>query len=174
MKEVLTGNYENCKIGNLISISKDKGQKVNFNGSYLQKLAPKIDFSIDWINEKNFSNIKDYINKYYTDILSQIDPQELFDSLPDLAILLDYDDKMYRHLVAFWLELFLGIETYEIAVNPKRETLKVVQRPEYLKGILENVIKDNYDMNGFDNIKDAYSYNKSMKNNDYMKKLILK
>lgn len=30
---IFTGNYENCKVGNLVSISGDKGKSVGFNGN---------------------------------------------------------------------------------------------------------------------------------------------
>lgn len=38
---VFTGSYENCKIGDLVSISGDKGRGVNFVGNAYTKLAPK-------------------------------------------------------------------------------------------------------------------------------------
>lgn len=161
MKIVLTGNYDNCKTGNLISISGDRGKKVNFDGLCLTKLAPKKDFTRDWNNLDNLIDMGDYIKEYYFEVLSKIDPQELLNSFPEYPILIDYNESMYRHLVAFWFELFLEIKTYEVEVKPKRDTLQRLNRPEYLKQILEKVIKENYNMNGFESISAAYHYNKS-------------
>ena len=169
MRELLTGNYENCKVGNLISISKDMGKKVNFDGINLPKLAPKKDFLEEWQNIENLIDMGDYIEDYYIEVLSKLDPQELIDSLPEASILLDYDTNIYRHLVAFWLELFLNINTYEVVVNPKRDTMRVIKRPEYLKNILEKIIKENYDMSGYDSISAAYHYNKSKEIEDTYK-----
>ena len=40
-KRIFTGNYEECKAGNLISISGDRGRKIGFIGKAMPKLAPK-------------------------------------------------------------------------------------------------------------------------------------
>ena len=160
MKTILTGNYEKCKIGNIISISKDGGEKANFNGLSLIKLKPKHDLE-DFNKLDDSSKKDDYIRQYYVDVLSKIDPQDLLDTLLNDTILVDYDDKIFRHLVAFWFELFLDIKTYEVEVNPKRETIKVVNRPDYLKEKLEKIIKEDYNLNGYESISAAYLYNKS-------------
>ena len=174
MKVVLTGNYENCKTGNTISISKDKGKKVNFEGFYLSKLSPKKDFSEDWADVYNLIDMGDYIKNYYLEVLSKIDPQELLNSFPEYPILVDYDTSIYRHLVAFWFELFLEISTYEVKVNPKRDTIKVIERPKYLKDILEKIIRDNYNMNGYESINAAYIYNKSKEKEEEYKLTLTK
>lgn len=43
-KRIFTGNYEECKIGNLISISGDRGKSVGFTGKSIPQLAPKRKF----------------------------------------------------------------------------------------------------------------------------------
>ena len=171
MKKIMTGNYENCKVGNLISISGDRGKRALYDGVCMSNLSPKMSFWGKWhsnigkISEEE--NTKYYIREYYKEVLSKIDPEELYNELIDNSILLCYEDNnefCHRHLVAFYLELFLGIKTYEVRVNPKRETYHVLSRPEYLKSMLEDVIKESYDMNGFDTLKDAYLYNKEKNN----------
>ena len=47
---IFTGNYEECKVGNLISISGDRGLKAGFVGKSLPKLAPKKGFWITFFN----------------------------------------------------------------------------------------------------------------------------
>ncbi len=49
-KRIFTGNYEECKAGNLISISGDRGKKVGFVGKALPELAPKKDFWMTFFN----------------------------------------------------------------------------------------------------------------------------
>jgi Tfp pilus assembly protein PilE len=51
--------------------------------------------------------------------------------------------------------------------------IKNIPRPDYLKSMLESVIKRNYPMNGFDNIKDAYSYNKNSEDVLHIKRLTI-
>lgn len=47
-KRIFTGNYEECKIGNLISISGDRGKSVGFTGKSIPQLAPKRKFWEIW------------------------------------------------------------------------------------------------------------------------------
>lgn len=171
MCRIMTSNYTNCTSENGISISEDRGKKVNFKGNCLQVFAPKKEF----FDKTKGENVRCYVEEYYKQVLSKLDPVTVLDIIPEGAILLCYEDDIefyHRHLVAFWFELFLGMTTAEVVENPVRETLKKAPRPEYLKDILEDVIKENYNMNGFDNIKDAYSYNKCTQE-AYTKKLIL-
>ena len=53
------------------------------------------------------------------------------------------------------------------------KNIKNIPRPDYLKSMLESVIKRNYPMNGFDNIKDAYSYNKNNEDVLHIKRLTI-
>ena len=168
MCRIMTSNYKNCITENGISISGDRGKLVDFKGNCLPELAPKKDFWIKWHNmldkvSKEESDLF-YISNYYKEVLSNLDPKEMLDKIPRGSILLCYEDSedfCHRHLVAFWFELFLGVSSSEVIENPRRETVKRTKRPEYLKNILEIVIKNNYEMNGYDNIKDAYEHNQS-------------
>ena len=166
MCRIMTSNYKNCVTENGISISGDRGKLVDFKGMCLPEFAPKKDFWITWHNNlgklSEEESTRFYVENYYKEVLSKLDPVEMLEKIPNGSILLCYeepDEFCHRHLVAFWFELFLGMSTSEIIENPKRETVKRTRRPEYLKFVLEDVIKENYDMNTFDNIKDAYEYN---------------
>lgn len=167
MRCINTANYKNCITENGISISGDRGKKIGFTGQCLPILAPKKEFWQVWHDNigkiSEDENTKYYITEYYKQVLSKLDPEEIYSMIPEDGILISYEENLDRHLVAFWFELFLGIRTSEVYENPKRETKRVLPRPEYLKNILEEVIKDNYDMQEFDNIKDAYEYNKKQK-----------
>ena len=131
-KIILTGNYENCKIGNIISISGDKGKSVGYTGKALTSLAPKLSFWKTW--HDNIGKISEYENN---------------------------KDFCHRHLVAFWLELFLGIKTYEVKADEQNKKLVILDRPEYLKDELEKVIKENYNMAGFNSIRAVYLFHQA-------------
>ena len=163
-KIICTSNYENVKNGNRISISGDRGKGVNYEGKPLPILAPKKYFWQIWHN--NIGKISEeentlfYVENYYNSVLSTIDPDTLLNMLSDRSVLLCYEDSTefcHRHLVAYYLELFLGIETYEVK-EKENYKLEIMPRPEYLKDILERVIKENYNMHGFNSIKAAYLY----------------
>ena len=168
MCKINTANYNNCRTDNGISISGDRGKKAGFTGRCLPMLAPKKEFWQVWhdnigkISEEE--NTKYYATEYYKQVLSKLDPQEVYDLIPEESILLCYEENMdfcHRHLLAFWFELFLDVKTSEVYENPIRETLTRLTRPEYLKDVMETVIKENYDMHGFETIKEAYEYNKN-------------
>lgn len=182
MCRINTANYNNCRTENGISISGDRGKKAGFTGICLPELAPKKEFWQIWhdnigkISEEE--NTKYYATEYFNQVLKELDPQDTYNMIPEEAILLCYEDNMefcHRHLLAFWFELFLEVRTSEVYENPIRETLTRLQRPEYLKDVMEEVIKENYEMHGFDSIKEAYEYNKTLKKNQKnVKKLDLK
>jgi hypothetical protein len=182
MCKINTANYNNCRTENGISISGDRGKKVGFTGRCLPMLAPKKEFWQVWHDNigkiPEEENTKYYATEYYKQVLSKLDPEEVYDMIPEGSILLCYEDNMdfcHRHLFAFWLELFLEIKTSEVYENPNRETLTRLKRPDYLKDIMKEVIEENYEMQGFDNIKEAYEYNKTLVNNkNDVKKLEMK
>jgi len=72
---IFTGSYENCKVGNLVSISGDKGKKVGFTGNSFMKLAPKREFWEIWHNNigkiSEEENNKYYMEQYYKQVLSR-------------------------------------------------------------------------------------------------------
>ena len=176
-KIIYTSNYNNVKHGNKISISKDKGKDAGYEGQTLLTLSPKEEFFRIWKNNRGKINETEnnlyYIKQFYNQILKNLDPDIILDSLPNKAILLCYEDNdcfCHRHLVSFWLELFLDIKTYEIKEleNFKIETK---ERPEYLKEILENIIKEDYNMHGFNCIRAAYLFEGSEKLEKNIKEL---
>ena len=176
IKEIYTGSKENCKEGNLILINEQTDDskyrvidKLNFNEKLVESL-PDIDSGMQEIIKSFY-----YSELYYNKILKYIDPMELLEELGDNPILVSSKESKefdYRHLVALYLELFLGIKSKEILID-ENGNIKNIPRPDYLKSMLESVIKRNYPMNGFDNIKDAYSYNKNSEDVLHIKRLTI-
>ena len=163
-KEIYTGSKENCKEGNLILINESSDDskyrvidKLNFNEKLVESL-PDIDSGMQEIIKSFYCS-----ELYYNKVLKYIDPIELLEELGDNPILVSSKESK---------ELFLGIKSKEILID-ENGNIKNIPRPDYLKSMLESVIKRNYPMNGFDNIKDAYSYNKNSEDVLHIKRLTI-
>ena len=144
-KRIFTGNYEECKAGNLISISGDRGKKVGYTGKAITKLAPKRAFWDIWYNNigkiPEEENTRYYIEEYYKQVLSKVDIEELLKDEKD-PILLCYEkgqDFCHRHVLAEYIEMKYGIKVRDIKID---ENLNIEEnkRPEYIRSILEEVI----------------------------------
>lgn len=146
-KRIYTGNYEECKAGNLISISGDRGRKVGFTGKAIPALAPKRFFwevfanNIGKIPEED--NIRYYIEQYYDMVLSKVDIEKLLEDEID-PILLCYEkgqDFCHRHVLAEYIELKYGVDVKDITINEELE-VKENERPKYIRAMLEDVIRN--------------------------------
>ena len=121
-KRIFTGNYEECKIGNLISISGDRGKSVGFNGKAIPQLAPKKAFWEVWHNNigriPEEENTKYYIEQYYNSVLSKVNIEELLKD-EENPILLCYEKGQqfcHRHVLAEFIELTYGIKVRDIRI----------------------------------------------------------
>ena len=149
----------------VLSISGDRGKLVDYNGECYPKLAPKKDFWNKWHDNigkiSDIENAKYYIDSYYKEILSKLDVNKEFKELEN-KILLCYEDPRafcHRSIVAAWFELYLGLSVPE--VKQKGDVLVEVQRGKFVKKYLEEVIKENVDMKGFNTLYSLNLYNKS-------------
>ena len=142
---IFTGNYEECKVGNLISISGDRGKSVGFKGKAIPKLAPKRAFWNIWHDNigkiPEEENNRYYIEQYYKQVLSKVDIEELLKDEKD-PILLCFQkgqDFCHRHVLAEYIEITYGIKVRDIKID---ENLNIEEnkRPEYIKRILKDVI----------------------------------
>ena len=161
-----------------VSISGDRGKKVNFEGKFYKDLAPKKAFWEVWENNigkiSEEENNKFYIREYYRQVLSKLDPYEVYSDLDGKAMLCyeNADQFCHRHIVAAWLELLLGVEVPEVEVKTK--TTKIgdeevtylsmdrVDRPSYIKEYLEELLKEEMEMYGFKSVRAAYLYKQSI------------
>ena len=142
---IFTGNYEECKSGNLISISGDRGGKVGFVGRALPKLAPKKEFWMTLFNNigkiSEMENIRYYIEEYYKQVLSKVDIEDLLKDEKD-PILLCYEkgqDFCHRHVLAEYIEMKYNVKVTDIKID---ENLNIEEnkKPEYIRAILEDVV----------------------------------
>ena len=145
-KRIFTGNYEECKVGNLISISGDRGKSVGFNGKAIPQLAPKREFWNIW--HENIGKIPEeentryYINEYYKQVLSKVDILELLKNEKD-PILLCFEKGQqfcHRHILAEYIEMKYKIKVIDIKID---ENLNITEnkRPENIRRILEEIIQ---------------------------------
>ena len=164
-----TCSYKNFKsdLYKGISISWDHGKDANFNKSYFDSLAPLKTFFRTWKDNRGIisedENNLYYIREYYREILSKLDPEKIYKEL-DNSFLLCYeksDEFCHRHIVAAWFELFLNISINEVDVNGLKIDIK--ERPEWIKKMLESVIKENTNMRGFNSLRALYLFNQGEK-----------
>jgi len=164
---IRTGNYKNFKDTKYLtkSISWDKGESVNYNDSCFPLLAPKLSFWKKWkenigkVSEKE--NNRYYIEEYYKQVLADLDPEEIYKKLC-YNILLCYEESnefCHRHIVAAWFELMLDVIVPEVIIE--KGLVKDVEVPSYIKEYLEEIIKANKNMRGFNSLRALYLFEKS-------------
>jgi len=160
---IYTGNYKNFKDTLYVtcSISGDRGKDANYEGKCYPALAPKRDFWKVWKNNIGIipeeENTRYYIHEFYEQVLSKLDPEEVYREL-DHNVLLCYEepqDFCHRHLVAAWLELLLDIEVIEFNGKTKEQ----IEVPSYMKDWLEEEMKKK-NMHGFESVRAAYLFEK--------------
>ena len=164
-KQIFTGNYYECKAGNLISISHDKGKSAGFEGKTMPQLAPNRQFWDVWrdnigkISEEE--NNRYYVEEYYKQILLKTDIEELLKDEKN-PILLCYekgDEFCHRHIVAEWLELLLDVNVNEIKINNNK--ISKLERPQYIREYLEEAMIKSLDTLGFQSLRALYLFKKS-------------
>ena len=147
-----------------ISISRDCGADAEYIGDTYLDLAPektllkKYHQNIGKIPE--YENVMNYITEYWNNVLSKLDPEKVYNDLNN-KILLCYErsnEFCHRHVVAAWLEILLEKEIPEIEMNHGK--LIILDRPEYIKEMLEEVMIKNQDMQGYTSPRAIYLHNK--------------
>lgn len=147
------------------TITEDKGKSVNYEGESYPKLAPSSDIIEKWNNNKGVisdeENNKMYTEEYYNQVLSKLDPEQVYRYL-DGSTLLSYEDNTefsHRHIVASWLEILLDITIPE--KKAKEFDIETVERPDYVKEYLEEVMRKDRNMRGFKSLRALYLFEKS-------------
>lgn len=150
-----------------ISISGDRGKSAGYCGQCYPLLAPKLSFWKIWKSNigkvPEEENNKYYIREFYDNVLKDLDADELYNAL-DEKILLCYEDEnsfCHRQVVASYLELFIGENVPEVKVE-NNNLIEVTNR-NWIKEYLEEYIKSQIDMKGFESIRALRYYNKGEK-----------
>ena len=149
------------------SISGNRGKDANYQGKCYPELAPKLSFWKIWHNNigkvSEEENNKYYIQEYWKQVLSKLDPETVYRKL-DNSVLLCYEPNTefcHRHIVAAWFEILLGVKVPE--GKAKGYKIEVTDRPEYIKQYLEDIMKLNIDMKGFKSLRAVYLFEKAEK-----------
>ena len=138
------------KIGRTISINVDK--KIE----EYDKLIPDRNFEGKIENE---DKIRAYIRYYYINILSKLDPYNVYKEL-EWRNLVTFDDGKFSHgyVVSAWFELFLGVNVPCIKESGVYTKLRDT-KPRWTIDILEDEIKKTVDdMKGFNSIRALYLF----------------
>lgn len=151
MKNIILGTscYENCKIGNTVSITGDGGNAWNYFGPAYKKLAPSWKLYEYWRdNPDNLSDktlIEYYIKEYFNHRLSSLNSLELLyefkerfgeeiillcHELPSLSDEMSKEHFCHRRVVADFIELTTGIIIPEISVLENND-MKHLGQPDY-------------------------------------------
>lgn len=171
---IYIGNYHNCRGPQTVSISGDKGLMVHYCGEGCSKLAPKKAFWQVW--HDNVGIIDDSINNhyymehYYDDVLSKLDPMEIYQKYNG-RVLLCYEANntfCHRYLVAAWLELFLNIKVPEVMCDAYGKHI-IIPYNDTLKKQFEEIINQKYEMNGYKSLRAAYLANQNNTLSELMK-----
>ena len=128
------------------AISGNHGCDADYHGFWYPTLAPKKDFWLVW--HRNIGvvpeevNNRYYIEEYYKQVLSKLDPEIMYEDLKN-SVLLCYEEAplfCHRHIVAAWLELTLGISVPEVALVDNK--IIFLEHPSYIKKELIQVMKN--------------------------------
>lgn len=164
MKNIIlgTGNYNNVKSGNTVSVTGDGGNAWGYFGPAYKKLAPRLVTYIpyaekleelsklknDLINYKIYKEQieNEYIKSYYETRLKNLDVKELLYTLKEKfgheIILLcheDINEFCHRRLIADYIELETGIYIPEISINELGKI--IMHNPIRYKNKLKKLIK---------------------------------
>lgn len=166
---IRTSNYNDCQSDKYItySISDNCVKEANYQGRCYSELAPKLSFLKTWhdnigkVSEEE--NSRYYVQEYWNQVLSKLGPEQVYREL-DNSILLCYEantEFCHRHIVAAWFEILLGINVPEIKANDY--AIEEVERPTYIKQYLEDAMRHNRNMRGFNSLMALYLFEKGEK-----------
>lgn len=168
-----TSSYKNFETGmyKSRSISFDKGKDAGYEGEAYLALAPKREFWDVWkanrgkISEEE--NTRYYIEEYYKQVLSKLDPKVVYGEL-DCSTLLCYEEPeefCHRHVVAAWFNLLLG-DTIQPVTEIAWVDGKLTRLDDYASKyteILEDVIRKNERMCDFTSVRARYLFDQGEK-----------
>lgn len=161
-KEYDDGYYSGVFIS---STEKNIDVSYDISDDYVRKyvkLIPEKEFKGRIDGEKK---IREYIRYYYVNVLSKLDPEQVYKEL-ERDSLITFGDGEFSHgyIVAAWFELYLGVEINcincsELYLNKLKDI-----KPRWTMDILEDEIKKTIDnMRGFNSVRALYLFDQSEK-----------
>jgi len=158
-------NYKNLEEDEYytgIAISK-VNQKIEFHADNMRnyvKLIP--DRKFEGKIESEYK-IREYIKYYYVNVLSKLDPDEVYRELKwDKLATFDNGEFSHGYIVAAWFELFLGVKVKCVNKNEILAGKLKDVKPKWTMDLLEDEIKKTIDnMKGFNSVRALYLFNQS-------------
>ena len=163
---ISTSSYKNWNSDKYrtYSISGDRGRDASYSGDCYLDLAPRKKFWRVWKDNRgkisDEENNRFYVQEYWNQVLSKLDPEKVYREL-DNSVLLCYEDNdlfCHRHIVAYWFEILLGVDVFEEKANDY--DIEIVDRPEYIKQYLEDAMRNNRNLRGFNSLRALYLFEK--------------
>ena len=164
---IITSCHKNFQSDKFITyaISGNRGKNAKYIGKCFPQLAPKLAFWKIWHNNIGIipeeENNRYYIEQYYKEVLSILNPEEIYKKLDNSALLCyeNNNEFCHRHIVAAWFELLLDIEVPEVKAN--NYSIEYINRPTYIKEELEKIIKKEKNIKQFNSLHAFYLFEKS-------------
>lgn len=165
------GSYANCQKGKCISISRNEESRVDFTGPRIRELAPKTAWWQEWHDNigkvSEDENMAFFIKSYYESILKPLGPDRIMLMAPLDSIFTSYEDPedfSHREILAAYLELYYDQPVYEVKVNDDGKLIRIMKNRFYnaTKEYLEELIKKDIEMYGYNSIAAAHSYRRSL------------
>lgn len=145
-----------------------------------KKFLEECRFGVDKLDILNYPNagdykemthdeIKDYIKGYYDEVLSKLNPDKVASEIRFTALVSDErtDSLAKRHIISEWLSLYTDEKICESGfedIEYGQKRLIQLERPNFIKDILEEVIKESItNMRGFESLKALYLFEKGEK-----------
>ncbi len=163
---ISTSSYKNWNSDKYrtYSISGDRGRDASYSGDCYLDFAPRKKFWRVWKDNRgkisDEENNRFYVQEYWNQVLSKLDPEKVYREL-DNSVLLCYEDNdlfCHRHIVAYWFEILLGVDVFEEKANDY--DIEIVDRPEYIKQYLEDAMRNNRNLRGFNSLRALYLFEK--------------
>lgn len=144
---IFTSNYENAKVGNLVSISMDGGKRVGFDGEWIKELSPNEKIYNLWNGKDDWDQY--YINQYYYQVLKKNkflleNLKSKYEGYQKDIILLSYanpDEFSHRYLVSSYLEIKYGIVVPELFIDSDGNYITTNKKPKYTKDKLLRLVR---------------------------------
>jgi len=148
--------YEKYYLASIIPCSNDDYLSHNV----LKELEYK-----DYDGDMSYESIKKYINDYYINVLSKLDPEDMLDKVKYTIIV--SDERNYsvakRHIFSEWLSIFTGVTILESDYIDGNKAFPI-EKPDFIRPILEDVIRENIiNDRGFKSLRALYLFEQGEK-----------